>query len=230
MSFVELDASVLPTPLAEGGFGPPEQVFSIAKIDQTETRQLIGVVNSLIEQSTGDPKQIWEVQTEHLLGHLPWLRPWSERADEFLSEYGSSITPQISRDEGFSLKPFLSRPSEDHVDLPRFLPATLSIGLMGTRELVGILQPSPEAAIELAAKLIRDETLLRTFDEIDGVPVERLIVEPGDVVTIGGFATLHSGSPLGNGVALAIANRNRQDGSDPQYIIDHYREFYPDSM
>jgi hypothetical protein len=231
MTSLELDLSVLPKPLPGGSFEPPEKVFSVTKLEDTELEQLIRVGQSLVRQTPGNANNAkWDIQTNELLRVLPWLRPWSQSVDEFLRENGGSLTPPIHRDEGFSVKLFLSRQSEDHMDIPRFWPTALSIGLIGTRELVGIVQPSPEATIELATKLIMDKTPLRTLEEIDGVPVERHIQQPGEVVTIGSFATLHSGFPLDEGVAMAIANRNRQVGGDPKYIVDHYMRFYPEVM
>ncbi len=231
MASVELSESVLPTPLSGGGFKPPEKVFTVAQLEPPELDHLTRVVKSLLARTAGSPNQAkWDITTNHMLDLLPWLRPWSQSVDAFLSQHGRSFTPPIRRDEGFSLKAFLSRPSEDHMDIPRFWPAALTIGLIGTRELVGIVQPSPEATIELAAKLLTDKTPLRTLEEVDGVPVERHIQQPGEVITIGNFATLHSGYPLEKGTALAIANRNQQKGSDPRYIIDHYKRFYPEVM
>ncbi len=222
----------MPTPLPDGGFKPPEKVFSVTKLNDDELLTLRRIVKSLIAQSSEDPSRAtWDIQTNHMIKLLPWLKPWAQRADEFLLQHGDALTPSIHPDEGFSLKVFLSRHSEDHMDIPRLWPAALTIGLVGTRELVGIVQPSPEATIELARKLLLDETPLRTLDEIDGVPVERYVQQPGDVVTIGNFAALHSGFLLSDrSAALAVASRNRQDGGDPQYIIDHYRRFYPEVM
>lgn len=222
---------MLPTFLPDGSIKPPETVFAVTKLEPEELQKLTQMVKTLINQTAEHPDYAtWDIRTANMLDLFPWLKPWSQAVDMFMALRGPSLTPPVHRDEGFSLKVFLTRPSEDHMDIPRFWPVALTVGLVGTRELVGIVQPSPEAAVELAAKLLTDETPLRTFDEIDGVPVERHVQHPGDVVTIGNYATLHSGFPLGTGAALAIANRNRQEGHDPQYIIDHYRKFYPGVM
>jgi hypothetical protein len=231
MSSVKLPGSVLPTPTAEGGFKPPERVFAVTTLNSQELNHLARFAGVLIDNVPVDPNtKTWGITTDDMVRTFPWLKAWNQTAEDFLTEYGSSLTPAVRPDDGFMLKMFLNRHSEDHMDLPRLRPAALSIGLVGRRELVGIVQPSPEATVELSAKLLKAGTPLRDLKEVEGVPVERYTQNPGDVVTIGNFCTLHSGYPLERSAALAIASRNEQEGGDPQYIIDHYNQFFPEAM
>lgn len=220
--------NIFPTIKPDGQVQAPSAVFAKARLSNEELVGLTEFTNNL--RGTGNTAtEQWDYATEELLEELPWLGPWTETVDDFVAKNGQKLDPPIAIGTGFRVIVFDDRASEDHTDNFWQRPAALSIGLEGERKLVGVRAVDMDSAMRNVRQLGEYSTRLAQLSQVDLRPVMRITQKPGDVVTIGNYETIHSGSPVPgtNNVAIAIARQNIPAPGSEDIAAAHLARYYP---
>lgn len=188
---------ILPALNTTGQLVPVERIFENHHLDDGELGQLTYLAQYMqgITESFGGAVGLGR---DNLPDDMPWLDEWAKQMDSWVDSNGLLLPIPIANEDQGELEIIVQVgvPTPDHMDTYAHMPIGLSIGLQGSRELVGVAFDEIDEVFEAQQKLKRDGKQLADLDDFEGKEVQRIVQGVGDVTQIGGFATLHSGRPL----------------------------------